>query len=254
MIALLGNLACDLLPGDPPRVGGGPFHAARALVHQNAPVEIFARCALADRDALFTPVARLRTQAEYVPGEATATFAFSYDGDRREMEIAALGDVWRPEDVPDLDGVGWVHLAPLARSDFPIETVAAIAEHGQVALDGQGLVRVPKIGPLELDANYDPDLLRHLTVLKLADEEAEVLGNPAELPVPEVVVTHGSRGATVYAGGTVEHVESDPVDTDPTGAGDAFLISYVVGRAAGLEPLASARRACWIVSALLGAS
>jgi sugar/nucleoside kinase (ribokinase family) len=232
-------------------VGGGPFHAARALEHQNATVEIFARCALADRDVLFTPVARLRTQAEYVPGEATATFAFSYVGDRREMELTALGDVWQPDDVPDLGDVSWVHLAPLARSDFPLETVAAIAQHGRVALDGQGLVRVPKIGPLELDANYDPGLLHHLTVLKLADEEAEVLGNPADLPVPEVVVTHGSRGASVYTGGSVEHVESDPVDTDPTGAGDAFLISYVVGRARGLAPLAAARRACWVVSSLL---
>jgi sugar/nucleoside kinase (ribokinase family) len=252
VIALLGNLARDLQPE--PRVGGGPFHAARALAQQRANVQIYARCATADYDELFVPVERLGTPAEFVPGRATATFAFSYDGDRRTMEVAALGDVWELSDVPDLGGAVWIHVAPLARSDFPLATIAEIAKHGHVALDGQGLVRAPKLGPLQLDANFDPELLRHVSVLKLSSEEAEVLGDPARIAVPEVVVTHGSLGATLYTGGTPIHVEADRVDADPTGAGDAFCISYVVGRAAGLEPLASARRACWIVSALLGAS
>ncbi len=251
MIALLGNLARDLLPGQPPRVGGGPFHAARALALQSAPVEISARCANDDRTSLFTPLEALGTPATFIPGEHTATFAFSYDGDRREMEIAALGDVWPPEDLPSLDGVRWAHVAPLARSDFPLASIAAIASRAQVAFDGQGLVRAPEIGPLQLDANYDPALLRHIAVLKLSDEEAEILGDPAVLGVREVVVTHGSRGATVYAGGTVEQVQSEPIDADPTGAGDAFCISYVVGRAGGLDPLDAARRACGIVSELL---
>jgi sugar/nucleoside kinase (ribokinase family) len=254
VISLLGNICRDLLPGQAPRVGGGPFHAARALAHQSGPVRIYARCADEDRDALFTPLAELGTPAEFVSGEHTATFAFSYDGDRREMEIAALGDVWQPENVPGLSGITWVHLAPLARSDFPLSTVESIAGRARVALDGQGLVRAPHVGPLELNADYDPDLLRHVSVLKLSDEEAEILGDPAALGVPEVLVTHGSRGASVYADGKVEHIESEPVDADPTGAGDAFCISYVVGRAGGLAPLIAAERACWIVAELLRTS
>ncbi len=251
MIALLGNLARDLLPGREPRVGGGPFYAARALAVQSGPVRIYARCAAADRNELFRPVTELGTPAELLPGEATATFAFSYQGDRREMEVLALGDVWEADDVPKLPATSWIHVTALARSDFPPETIAAIATHGQVALDGQGLVRAPKLGPLQLDADYDPEILHHVTVLKLSDEEAAVVGDPAALPVREVLVTHGSRGATVYAGGTVEHVESEPIDADPTGAGDAFCISYVVGRAGGLGPLVAAQRACWVVSELL---
>lgn len=254
MIALLGNLARDLLPGQEPRVGGGPFHAARALALQSGPVRIYARCAAADRDELFDPVTALGTPAELLPGAATATFAFSYHGDQREMEMLALGDVWEPDDIPILPATSWIHVTALARSDFPPQTIAAIATHGRIVLDGQGLVRAPKLGPLQLDADYDPELLRHVTVLKLSDEEAAVVGDPAALPVREVLVTHGSRGATVYSGGAVEHVESDPVDADPTGAGDAFCISYVVGRAGDLDPLAAAQRACRIVSELLRTS
>ena len=47
---------------------------------------------------------------------------------------------------------------------------AAIGSH-----DGQGLVRVPQIGELTLDARYDPELLRHLTVLKLSEDETAVI-------------------------------------------------------------------------------
>jgi sugar/nucleoside kinase (ribokinase family) len=88
-------------------------------------------------------------------------------------------------------------------------------------------------------------------VLKLADEEAEVLGDPSALGVREVVVTHGSRGATLYLGGTAEHVPAWPSSNDPTGAGDAFATAYVVGRNAGFGPLGAAGRAVALVAALL---
>jgi hypothetical protein len=43
VIALIGNLSRDLLPGEPPRTGGGPFHGARALQRLRVPAHIFAR-------------------------------------------------------------------------------------------------------------------------------------------------------------------------------------------------------------------
>jgi len=55
--------------------------------------------------------------------------------------------------------------------------------------DGQGLVRVPQVGPLELNDDFDRDLLRYIWVLKLAEEEADVIGDIRSLGVREVVVT-----------------------------------------------------------------
>ena len=189
---------------------------------------------------------------QYVPGRSTACFEFSYVGDRREMTVVAAGDVWQPSDVPPLPAeVSWVHVAPLLRSDFPAVTVGAIAAGRRVLLDGQGLVRSAKIGPLVLDADYDRDVLRHVTALKLAEEEAEVLGDLAGLPVPEILVTHGSRGATVYVDGRGTRISTDPVDADPTGSGDMFAISYVAARAAGHGPAAAARSAAGVVSVVL---
>lgn len=252
MIALLGNLARDFLPGEPPRAGGAPFHAARALQHLTVEATIYARCALGDRDELLPPVVALGTPVRYVPGEATAEFALAYEGEQRSTRILALGDTWLPADVPALPAEArWVHVAPLARSDFPAETLAAAARGRRLSLDGQGLVRVGRVGELELDPCYDPELLRHVWVLKLGDEEAAVLGDPAALPVREVLVTHGSRGATVYVDGRPEVVPAFPIEGDPTGAGDAFCISYVAARSAGFAPVGAARRATAVVASVL---
>ena len=252
MIVLVGNLARDLLPGQPPQPGGGPTHGARALRRLGLPGRVYARCAEIDREALFEPLAALGVDARYVPGAATASFELSYVGERREMSLVAPGDVWRPEDIPRLPpGVEWIHVAPLLRSDFPAETLATLAAGRRVLLDGQGLVRTSTVGPLALDAHYDPAVLRHVSAVKLAEDEAEVLGDPGALPVTEVLVTHGSAGATIYAEGRVEHVSSDPVDADPTGAGDAFCVAYASARAGGHAPVEAAQLAANFVSALL---
>jgi sugar/nucleoside kinase (ribokinase family) len=251
VIALLGNLSRDLLPGQAPRVGGGSYHGARALQRLRVPARVVVRCAAEDREALVPSVIRLGTPVRYVPGSATATFSFSYDGDVRTMRIEALGDAWTPADLPELPTGRWAHIAPLARHEFPLETIAALAKRRRVSLDGQGLVRVPEVGPLRLDDDFDRDLLRHVWVLKLADEEAEVLGDPAALGVREVVVTHGSRGSTVYCGGRAEAVPARAFPGDPTGAGDALGTAYVVARNAGFAPVGAARRATAVVASLI---
>ncbi len=251
MIALVGNFSRDHLPGRPPAVGGGVYHGARALQRLQVPARILARCAEADRVPFLRALARLGTPVRYVPGTTTAEFGIAYEGDRRTMLVEALGDTWFPADLPGLPRTRWVHVAPLSRHEFPAETLAAIARGRRLSFDGQGLVRVPATGPLRLDADFDPEVLRHVWVLKLAEEEAEVLGDVSALGVREVLVTHGSRGSTVFLGGRSEHVRAHPLAGDPTGAGDAFAVAYVVSRNAGLPPVGAARRATAVVAALL---
>src|SRR5436305_7089432 len=90
VIALLGNLSRDVLPGRPPQVGGGPYHGARALQRLRVPARVVARCAVADKGWMLPPLARLGTPVRFVAGETTAAFSFSYDGDRRAMTVEAL--------------------------------------------------------------------------------------------------------------------------------------------------------------------
>jgi sugar/nucleoside kinase (ribokinase family) len=264
-LAVIGSLARDLVEGQPPRVGGAPFYAARALRRLGRPARIVTRCAEEDRAELLPRLVALGVPVSWRAAAPTPAFSFRYDGDRRMMEVVAVGPPWGAGEargwVADaLARAEWLHVAPLLRSDFDAGALAALAEGRRLSLDGQGLVRVARTGPLRLDPDFDPGLLRHVSILKLAEEEAAVLvGEPDEaalrsLGVPEVIVTLGSRGSLVLAGGALEHVPARAVrgEVDPTGAGDAFAAAYLTGRSAGRSPRASARRASALVAGLLG--
>jgi sugar/nucleoside kinase (ribokinase family) len=258
-LAVVGNLSLDRVDGGPPRTGGAPFWAARALRVLGVRALVAVKCAAEDRRVLAPPLVALGLPVVWLTGESTAAFSFRYAGDRREMVVDALGTPWTPDDVSGLEGVRWVHVGALASSDFPAETLAELARGRYVSFDGQGLVRPARTGPLQLSVEADLDALRHVSILKLAEEEARVLlGEPDEaalrsLGVPEVVVTLGSRGSLVLADGRLAHVPTQPVGgpVDPTGAGDAFSAAYLVARSSGHAPAAAARRATALVTGLL---
>jgi sugar/nucleoside kinase (ribokinase family) len=175
------------------------------------------------------------------------------------MTVEAIADPWTPaEAVGPLADARWVHVAPLTRADFPVETLAALARGRRVSLDGRGLARLPRIGPLALDADYDADVLRSVSILKLSEEEAELLVDGydeealARLSVREVVVTRGSRGCIVYADGVAEVVPAHAVQArDSRGAGDIFATAYLAARSGGAAPTAAARRAAALVTDIL---
>ena len=262
-VAVIANTTRDVVEGAPPRVGGPAFHAGRALRALGARARIVTRCAAEDRRTLLTRVVALGLPVAWAPGQRTAAFSFSYDGDTRRMSVDELGDPWTPADARGWAGRGlgradWIFVGGIARSDFPAETLAELARGRRLLLDGQGLVRPARTGALELDGDVDPDVLRHASALKLAEEEALVLAGSLEadalrsLGVAEIVVTRGSRGSLVCAGGRLERVPVRPVTgRDPTGAGDAFCAAYLDGRAAGHAPGSAARRASALVSGLL---
>ncbi len=133
--------------------------------------------------------------------------------------------------------------------------MAALAHERKVSLDGQGLARVPAVGPLRLDSDFDPAVLQAVSILKLSENEAETLGGIdalGRLGVPEVVVTRGRQGSVVLTGGEVHELSSRPVRTaDPTGAGDSFAVGYLAARSEGRRPLDAARAAGDLVARFL---
>ena len=244
---MIGNLARDVVGGAPPRPGGAPFHAARALRLLGGRTRIVARCSRGDRRQLLTPVIALGVPVFWVESATTTSFELRYEGEERELELLDPGEPWSLHDVRDVGRTEWVQVGALTREEFPLPVLAALARDRRLALDGQALVRPAQPGPVRLDADFDPALLRHVTVLKLAEAEAEVLGGEerlAELGVPEVIVTLGSRGALLFSAGRRDLVPVRRIEsTDPTGAGDAFLAGYVWARACGHRPLSAARHA-----------
>ena len=261
-IAIIGNVARDRVDDGAPTPGGCPSFAALALRLLGREGQIVTRLAPGDGE-LFAPLlAGLGVPVEVLPARTTSGFGLVYQGQRRTMTVDAVGDEWTPGDVAAVaDDAGWVHVAPLLRSDFPASTLAALAAPGRrVSLDGQGLVRVPRLGPLAVDADFDPALLAPLTVLKLAEDEAAVLTDgsfgeedAARLGVPELLLTLGAEGCVVFAGGASTRVPAAwPVlDVQTTGAGDVFMVGYVAARSDGRPPVAAAAEASELVARML---
>jgi sugar/nucleoside kinase (ribokinase family) len=261
-LAVLGHLAVDVVEGEPPRPGGAVLYSARTLAGLGADARVGAACAARDRDALVAPLEELGLPLTWRESDETTSYAFHYEGDRRVMRQEAVGDPWRPPAA--LAAVGdatWIHVGALVRTDFPEDTLAALAGGGRrLLVDAQGLVRTPDLGELRTDAEIG-DALRHVAVLKLNDEEAETLAGSADpqamrsLGVDEVVLTLGSKGSYVVTAAGVEHIPAaELVETaDPTGAGDTYSAAYLAARSGGGEPVEAARAATKTVTEFLSA-
>jgi sugar/nucleoside kinase (ribokinase family) len=261
-LGVLGLVSLDRVDGGVPRLGGAPFYAAKALRLLGHPSLIATKIAPEDSGrglhALGIPVYSR-------PAKRTITFRIENDGDHRTMEIEELGEPWTPEDVRSwlddaLRPADWVHAGALTRADFPAETLALLHRGRVLSYEGQGLVRPAEKGEVRVDADYDPEVLRHVDILKLSEHEGEALGlelddrSLASLGVPEIVVTLGSRGAVIYSDGLAEHVPARPVDArDPTGSGDKFMAAYLAYRRQRHGPRSAAQLAGEVVRALLAA-
>ena len=262
-IAVLGHLTRDVVAGGDPRPGGGVFWSTRALARLGADAEVHASCSAGDRPTLVPPLEAFGLPVTWYESSTTTAYSFHYEGDRRIMRQDAVGDPWPADRAVEAAGDStWVDVCALTRTDFPAGTLAALAAGGRrLLVDAQGLVRTPALGPLQRDEHIG-DVLGHVEVLKLNDDEARVLVGDVEpeklraLGVPEVVLTLGSRGAWVVTPGLIEHVPAVPVDgdVDPTGAGDTYSATYIVQRAAGADPVEAARIAAETVSDFLASS
>jgi sugar/nucleoside kinase (ribokinase family) len=262
-LAVIGPLARDLVDGHTARIGGGPWHAARALRALQQPAVVVAKCGEPERPAYLRRLAALGLPVSLAAAGETTSFSFRYDAEgRREMRVEAIGEPWTEADEPErvLRRVEWVHVAPLLRDDFPPAALERIARRRRLLLDGHGLVRARRLGPLVLDAEFDRALLQHVSILKLAEEEARAILGDGELEelrglgVPEIVVTFGAGGSLVLTRDDALRVTTRPARGDPTGAGDAFSVAYLSARAGGHRPISAARRASALVTGLLGTS
>ena len=254
-LTLIANVALDRVNGGPWTCGGCPSFAPYAFAHLDARGVINAACADEDRDTYCVLETQPTVAFRFLRAATTTRFDLNYSGEFgecRSMVLHSIGHAWSEADVDRLEiDSEWVHLAPLVRSDFSAATVARLAARGhRIGYDGQGLVRVPQLGELTLDARYDPELLRHLTVLKLSEDETAVLAGEngreraleALSAVPELLLTFGFRGAEVRTDGAASRVAPDRVvaDVQTTGAGDVFMTAYLIGRHRGLAPAAAA--------------
>lgn len=267
-VAVVGSLSLDVVAGGEARPGGAVFYGARALARMDAVARVVARCGAGEVGLLLPPLEALGLPVTFRAGERTTSFSFHYEGDRRVMDVDDVGDPWSVTDAETwvrdaIADAGWIQVGALLRTDFGAATLAALAqEERRLLIDAQGLVRLGRAGPLARDDAVDREIFSSLSILKLSEAEARILvgGDDPQrlrtLGVPEVLVTHGSRGALVVTDRIAERIAPVPVGevADPTGAGDSFSAVYLWSRAHGADALEAAHRANAAAAALISTS
>ena len=254
-VAVIGHTGWDVVATTsgttPPRLGGTPLYAARALRAVGVdPVVITKGAQLAD--------------AIVLPSATTFESILVHSADHTEQQLAAVGEPFTAEQarrdlLPALVDCDWVILGGQCSTDFPPDTIAMLAEAGlKVCLDCQGLARGPDPGPLRLRP-FRPEAVAGASLLKLSRAEAEAVcggldpGALLSLGVPEVALTLGVEGSVVV---TAEQAHttgsSGAVFEDPTGAGDSWLAVYVWQRSQGGSPAVAAAAAGAAVDRLYG--
>jgi sugar/nucleoside kinase (ribokinase family) len=259
-LGVVGLVSLDRVDGGIPRLGGAPWYAARALRLLGHPAVLVTK--LAEEDAR-RGLHALGVPVSWRPASRTIGFRIENSAEGRALELEETGEPWSLADAQGwmreaLAGCDWIHAGALTGTDFPPEVLAALSRGRRLSFDGQGLVRSSAPGPVELGSEFDSDMLMHVDVLKLSQEEADALGlrldesSLGSLGVPEVVVTLGSKGSVVYADGIAEHVPTRPLDiVDPTGAGDAFIAAYLSYRSRRHSAPSAAHLASEVVQRLL---
>ena len=94
MLALVGNLSIDRIAGAAPRIGGGPYHAARALRLLGARGDVYARCADSDRRFLLPRLAAQRSGSSVL-----LSWPAAYSGWSLYTEPALTG-AWTKSSAP----------------------------------------------------------------------------------------------------------------------------------------------------------
>jgi sugar/nucleoside kinase (ribokinase family) len=187
------------------------------------------------------------------PSPATTTFANIYSGGHRTQIIEAIAAPILPEHLPaEWAGAPIVLLGPLVQElspawaeMFPDSLLGVTPQGWMRAWDEAGHVR-----PTRWE-NAGPILRRADAVIlsreDVGGDEAYIADLAQQTQL--LVVTDGYHGATVYRGDQSDYVPARPTEeVDPTGAGDVFAASFMIGLAETGDPLAATRFAHIVAS------
>lgn len=183
------------------------------------------------------------------PSRCTVFFENIYgaDSNDRKQRVRSKADPFTLDDVKPLQAMVF-HLGSLLADDFSPEVVEALADKGTVSIDAQGYLREvvgEEVRPVEWKDMSR--VLRATGILKLNESEMQTVvgsNDPYEVGkklaaygVGEVVITLGSYGSVIYAGGKPHDIPAYKPKklVDATGCGDTYSTGYLWCRTQGMS-------------------
>lgn len=243
----VGHLAVDLHNGS--RVLGGAA-AYSSLAASRLGLSTAVVSAVSHNFDLFESLNGI--EVHYAPSSESTTFKNIYEGETRRQWLLGRAQTLVEETLSPLkhrladDAI--VLFCPIAREiSFPFRK---LAPKGLCGVAPQGCFRHWDDEGRVKSTTWK-DAAAHLSqvdVLSLSIDDPpdpDAFQDQTNGHVPLFAMTYGERGARVFFDGQGYHVPAFPRPTfDPTGAGDVFAASLLVGLREGMVPLEAAQFAC----------
>lgn len=245
----IGELLIDFIPGSEPasyirKAGGAPANVAIAVARNGLQAGMCCSVGEDDFGRFLMDTLKENGVKAYHPqlcSEAVTTMAIvtlAPDGDRSFTFVRKPGADMLLEEADvkeaDISDCVIVHAGSVTLSASPVDkaTVRALKlghELGKLVSFDINYRNVMWKSKDDCTA-YVLNILPHVDLLKISDEEVDMLGGEEQVPaimqqygITAVVETLGSRGARCFFGGEVFDVPGrKAVCVDATGAGDAF--------------------------------
>lgn len=185
-----------------------------------------------------------------VKSAATTRFILTYRNGQRKLQLKDRAPPISRLDVPDSLQAKALHIAPIANE---IQNTVIVKLRGLtqiLSLDPQGFVRAfDKKGNMRLKPWKATQALTQIDIYKSSSHEIRMVTRLKELPLAMreirdygakiVMVTRGMKGTILLVCDEFYHIPAckPRVFRDPTGAGDAFIGSFLAEYLQGKEPL-----------------
>jgi sugar/nucleoside kinase (ribokinase family) len=226
--------------------GGTSFYFSSAI--RNMDVSYTLVTSLAENE--MPTVEALRAKGTEVHASTcahTVYFENIYSGnqDHRTQRVLQKADPFTVEQLQGIDAQIF-HLGPLLADDIPVSLIKELSSRGRVSLDAQGYLRkVEDKNVIPVDWPAKKEALQHIDILKVNEHELEALTGLTDIKkgalvladwgVKEVVITLGSMGSVIYAGGLFYNVPAyiPTAVVDATGCGDTYMAGYLYQRIKG---------------------
>ncbi|MDE6326334.1 MAG: ribokinase [Duncaniella sp.] len=227
--------------------GGTSFYFAHGISCLN-PSDFLLVTALAESEMKAVDDIRAKgVEVKVLPSRNSVYFENTYgeNQNNRTQRVLAKADPFTVDGLKDVDAKIY-HLGSLLADDFSLDVIKYLSTKGVVSVDAQGYlreVRGDKVFPVDWEEKREA--LKYITILKANEHESEVLTGEtdpykaarilADWGVKEVLLTLGSEGSLIYAGGEyceIPAFEPDEV-VDATGCGDTYMTGFLYMRNKG---------------------
>lgn len=227
--------------------GGTAFYFAHAMSSLHAENFLLVTSLAESEMKAVDDIRDLGIDVTVIPSRKSVYFENRYgeDPNHRTQRVLAKADPFTAEGVAGVNA-RYYHLGTLLADDFSLDIIKALSAKGIVSVDAQGYLREvhgDKVYPVDWTDKLEA--MKYIDILKVNEHEAAVLtgaSDPREgaailagWGVKEVVLTLGSMGSVILAGGkTYEIPAFEPEDVvDATGCGDTYMAGYLYMRDKG---------------------